>query len=367
MKCLLDRNDELFASIAERCLTSGASPSGKNAVRCEASFGKTTEVIEVSSYAAFGASISVQLVRNAATPEHLPSSVDVFVYANDFCDMDRPPVSAGNRVCERDAAQPRASSMRFASPLHEALQEVLESLAVPLTIGCLSDKDVARDGAILSSAKELLSIPIESQQTYPTESVAAFFHDARFDASIEDIFTQFRNASFGLSQYFKTPYAARPEPAPALFVARRTAGEIVASGFLFGCGDYATLFMAMLTYGGIDNRLVKTVSKDFSDRLDYGHDLVEVYDKEAGSWVLTDPTVGNVYRCYAGEQTFSVSDPSMQLIRMDHPWDIPLTSNWSAGIFNVTDLAAARRQAMKEFYDPAAKYPSIECPGVQRP
>jgi hypothetical protein len=79
-----------------------------------------------------------------------------------------------------------------------------------------------------------------------------------------------------------------------LFLYRRTADEIMASGLSSGCGDYATIFYFLMKNKGVDARFISGVELSISSLLYNFSDHTGVAVSNGSRWILVDPTQGKV-------------------------------------------------------------------------
>lgn len=81
---------------------------------------------------------------------------------------------------------------------------------------------------------------------------------------------------------------------------KRTADEIIRSGFATGCTDYALAFIALARASGIPAQYVETIKKSWIESPDMnrleGHVFSEVLIKE--TWYVVDPQGGSVRLWY---------------------------------------------------------------------
>lgn len=83
----------------------------------------------------------------------------------------------------------------------------------------------------------------------------------------------------------------------------RNVDEIINSGFMTGCTDYAMVYSALARKLGIPATFLSTAERTSVEKSDgkqrfYGHAFCEVFDKKTNSWVLIDPTYNVVQKNY---------------------------------------------------------------------
>ncbi len=79
-----------------------------------------------------------------------------------------------------------------------------------------------------------------------------------------------------------------------LFLYRRAADEILASGLSSGCGDYATVFYSLMRKTGLDVRFIHAVDLSLNSLLYNFSDHTGVVVSDDRQWILVDPTQGKV-------------------------------------------------------------------------
>lgn len=105
----------------------------------------------------------------------------------------------------------------------------------------------------------------------------------------------------------------------------RTAEEIIETGKLTGCSDYALVFLVLAKASGFKTRYVETIQTDWlkegGDKI-LGHVFVETLIDEKSGWLIIDPQ-NAVIRAWYGKRYVVYA-------KGEDSWDI--------GIRNFTDL-----------------------------
>lgn len=358
MICFFDRNDELFRLLEKQC-TEGLY-GWEKAEGCQVVEGSEgSRYITIDSYSPDFTPITIEAKRelNPRAP-HMPQVARFSLYVGDTCEADgsnRFKLPA-HRICEDpDTGESTINAQYFSDPNIEIFRTSVEIfLGRFLTYGFLDEDELAADDLVYAYGDELSEVPAKIQQVYPTSVVKEFAAKIDLKGDLEGIMAQFKTNFSNISNYHNTPFAERGWGAPELFVCRRSAHEIFATEYMFGCGEYATAWMAVLKSAGIESRLIKVVGSKFKGHgKSIGHDVVEVRDPGTGEWVLTDPTMGKVHRNYKGEDQFTAY--AHRWIKMG-TWQ----TNWEAGCFDKMDNTRMRAEAIEKNYKPDAPFVSLD-------
>lgn len=357
--CLLDRNEEIFNYLEKACAP-GDSSTSKSISFCErGNLSSGDDYLSLNSYIDGFSSIKIEAFRskNSNVP-YFPASVSFAVYYDDVCSMEDTLIISGLRACENDQG-PSSNYIKVrldntVSKIDLFRAAILRFLNLQVSTWPASDEYFTSEMSAIEGLNELLDIERAKQQTYPTALIREIAKSIDFGASIEDIMSEYQKYMRStFASYFSTPFAKRAIYHAESLVCRRTAHEIFATKYFFGCGDFAATFIALLNAGGINARLVKAVNRQFSSMKDYGHDFVEIYDNVENKWVLTDPTSGHIYRTYNGELQFATE--GSEWIRMGE-W----RNSWESGCHTVSDLTTMRAKAIKDRYQPDLPFTRID-------
>ena len=356
--CYYDRNDELFRLLEKQC-TEGLYGGEKVEGCAVEEDGDGSRIISIDSYQPEIGPVTIEARREFdAKAPHLPPRTRFSLFAGETCEAD-----GGNRVelpeyriCEDpENGDCTVFADVFSNVYLRAFRTSIEAfLGRFLAYGYLDDDQLESDELVFEGRDELDGVQPDLQQVHPTSVVRNFASEIDFQSPLEGIMEQFKAKFARISNYHKTPFAERGWGAPDLFVCRRSAHEIFATGYMFGCGEYATAWMAVLKSAGMESRLIKVVGSKFKGHeSSIGHDVVEVRDPGTGEWVLTDPTMGKIHRNYKGEDQF---------IAYAHRWIKMGTwqSNWEAGCFDKMDNTRMRAEAMEKNYTPDAPFVSLD-------
>jgi len=383
MNCLLDRNDEVYRKVAEKCLTPTDDLLKDTKNSCNPTYEADDSLsLTIDTYSNDYGPIAIEISGPAqfrspylAGPSHLTAwfgdtceadgSNEVSISAPRICeDLDVGPAdqsidepSCIDRQKKREAWEIEAylSDIR----VQVIVDSLAEFLGEDLPIFEVFDEHIKSDYDIITTLPTLSAMPGDERQTYPTDFVKEFFKGIDFNKSIEQITFEFKQKLKKLNNYEHTTLDLRKKKAPSLFVCQRSAHEIIASTYMFGCGEFAVLFLSLMKAAGKEARLVKVVKDNFKEKgNDAGHDLVEVLDEETWKWILVDPTFGTVHRKYDGEPQFRHKDANW--IRIGE-WN----SNWSAGCFTKRDNTAMRSWAMNTLYDSTLPFVDIDDPDMK--
>lgn len=382
MNCLLDRNDEVYRKVAETCFSPADDPLKTTGDPCNPTYGPDDSLaLTIDTYSNDYGPITIEISGPAQfRSPYLAGPSRLTAWFGETCEADgsnEVNISAP-RICEDLDAGPADQSIDDPSCIDRQkkkeaweievyfpdirVQTIVDSLAEFLGEGLpifeVFDDHIKSDHDIVTTLSTLSAVPEDKRQTYPTGLVKEFFKGIDFNKSLEQITSEFKERLKKLDNYEHTTLNMRKKKAPSLFVCQRSAHEIIASTYMFGCGEFAVLFLTMMRAAGKEARLVKVVKDNFNEKgNDAGHDLVEVLDEETWKWVLVDPTFGTVHRKYDGESQLRHRDANW--IRIGE-WD----SNWSAGCFTKRANTAMRQWAMDTFYNPALCFVDIDEPGM---
>jgi len=78
---------------------------------------------------------------------------------------------------------------------------------------------------------------------------------------------------------------------------KRTANEIIKSGFVTGCTDYALVFIVLSRACGIPVKYVETIDKEWlinGGNSFTGHIYSKIYDESKNEWIWVDPMRGRI-------------------------------------------------------------------------
>jgi len=318
-----------------------------------------TRHIRIDSYSDTLGPISIEAESLRDLPnQNIPSVARFRLLLNDMCAID-----GGNeiefpelRVCGEPSPFVNFCLSEFSDLYLRVFQKSLETyVGEELPVVVLDNAYLKAETQLYDSLSELYALPLGVQQNYPTSIVREFFGTVRSNMAIEQIMEEYRKKISKLREFENTPFTLRKSRASSVFVCRRSAHEIIGSGFLFACGDYAETFLSFLKIVGREARLVKVVGIGYvngKDDLDGGHDLVEIFDRQTGRWILTDPTVGRVYRKYKGEKQF---------ITLNIRWVVMgrWKSSWDAGCHSGSDLGKLRAAGKRNNYSPQIPFVDI--------
>lgn len=358
MICYFDRNDELFRLLKMQCIE--GLYGGERAEGCQVvEDSNGSEYITFDSFSSDFTPITIEAKRefNSQAP-HMPQVARFSLYMGESCQADgsnRFELPA-YRVCDDpDNGESSINVDFFSNPVIEDFRISVETfLGRFLAYGFLDKDELKADDLVYSYGSGLMGQPAALQQIYPTSLVMDFASKINFEEDLEGIMAQFKERFSKISKYNNTPFAERGWDAPDLFVCRRSAHEIFATKYMFGCGEFAAAWMAVLRSAGIESRLVKVVGAGFKGRdRDIGHDLVEVREPNTGEWVLTDPAMGRVHRKYKGERQFTAY--AHRWIEMGR-WQ----SNWEAGCYDKMDSTRMRAKAFENNNRPDDLFVSID-------
>lgn len=203
-----------------------------------------------------------------------------------------------------------------------------------------------------SSAEELAGIPLAERETYPSAAIRA--HAASFRGGereiIRLIFSWMNDHLVSLEQtdrWKKLDSGEERDLARHSLLCARTADEIVRSGYFFGCGEIAMVFLAMSKAAGLKTRFFHAADEAWSERNDAGHAFAEVYLAGERRWLLVDPTRRIIHEDYAGADRFRTSSGFLVAGRSEHGY-------WDLRIYGYRDLKDARRAAMERLRGGAA-------------
>ncbi|MFH0800389.1 MAG: hypothetical protein V2A66_09460 [Pseudomonadota bacterium] len=359
--CQIERNDQLFKVLEDRCLQDRFSDSMQTSAVGTCTIGHREDGarhLRIDSYSDSLGTISIE-AESPSDPanEYIPRAARFRLLLSGMCGKD-----GENRidlrelrVCEETPPSANTCVDDFSDPYLSSFQRSLETyMGAKLPLAELDDAYLRAEAAMFSSFAELDGQPPGVQQNYPTSVIRDFFAGIGSEESLEGIMLEFRKRMSSLGEYENTPFAARKGSPSSLFVCRRSAHEVIGSRFVFACGDYAETFLSLLKNTGMEARLLKVVGAEFiygDGDMDVGHDLVEVFDRRTGRWVLTDPTAGKVYRKYNGEQQFTTS--GVNWIVMGR-WK----SSWDAGCHSKYDLSELR--AVGKQYNLSPQIPFVD-------
>lgn len=338
--CSLYRNDELFRLLKEKCAEEApVCPLDNTQGNCRYVEGSNeTSYIQIDSYAN-GQDLILEFesknVVKGLDPklkkrDLIPQPTRVRMFVGNECKLDGSHVRnvPGYRICD-DIGQ------------FQTIMDSLEHyLGTPLPIDHLEKQFREGDEKFFKYLPELSGVPLNMMQRHPTHVVREFAKGIDGKQPLEGIMKEFHERFRKPLSYPKTPFAYMPVNHGERFVCKRTAHEILTT-FKFSCGDFASVFMAVLTALGKDSRIVKTVTNDFKYGMYGGHDFVEFFDPQERRWILTDPTGGKVYRNYSSEKAFNTSHGGW--IRMGS-WD----SNWGAGCLSLMDITQMRAKTIND-------------------
>lgn len=125
------------------------------------------------------------------------------------------------------------------------------------------------------------------------------------------------------------------------FLRRRTADEIIESGFSTGCGDYAIAFYQFMQNKGYTVQFVDSVQISYRGVLTAyaGHTGVLVFDKTQNRWLFVDPTAQTIV-----SQNWDLSEPYYK------PNGENGTQYWIGYHGSLEDYPAKNSEDLKRFY-----------------